>query len=329
MSANIFGEKFYARGEPGWHHLGTVFPADRRISLVEAAKESGVAFDTKLVPVYAMVDGNLVDIPDRRAVVREPLDSEIGWTPLDVVGKNYKLVTNLQICETFDELSYIYPVETIGALGDGERFFAALDAGMVDIKGDPVHQFFSLYDAKNGRDATKIFYTPIRLQCENTLRLGLQVATLTLNVAHTMGNVKKLEKIAALALDMQQRITRVNELFTDMASTSLSLQDFKKALAMVYKDPKPIEDETVIDVTEEFFRMKETMQDHREAAELLYAQFNDEHPSLANTTWGAWNAIVELEDWKEGRGQGQFSSALFGERALVKQTAFSVLSGLK
>jgi len=327
MSHELFGNKFMARAQPGWHNLGTVFPKERKITLVEAAFESGIAYDTRLVPVYAETKDGMIPVPDRMAVIREPQNGEKHWQPLDVVGKNYKLVTNLSVAQTFNDLSQIYPVETIGALGNGERMFAALDAGMVDIKGDTIHQYFTLYDEKTGRSATKIYYTPVRTVCNNTLRMGIAQATLTMNVAHTTGNMLRLEKVASIALEMNKRMETVNRLFGVMAVSPFDLDDFKRALLQIYAPPPKPEDLTVIDVSEEFANLEDSKRQHREAAEELFLKWNDEQPKLANTQWGAWNAVVELEDWKPGRGSGQFSSALLGERALVKQLAFDVIRG--
>ena len=326
MSHELFGERFMARGEPGWHGLGTVFPADRKMTLVEAAHEAGVAYETKLVPVYAQVGEDLLEIDGRMAVVREPLGDEQYWQPLDVVSSNYKLVNNLDFCQTFDELSQIYPVETIGAMGNGERMFAALDAGMIDVKGDVIHQFFTMYDEKTGRSATKLFYTPVRVVCQNTLRMGIEQATLTLNVAHTSGNQKKLERIAELAINMNQRMQSINQLFMNMAVTPFNLDEFKRAVARIYPVPPEPEELTIINVSEEFSKLGDSMRQHQEAAVELFGKWNDEQPKLANTQWGAYNAVVELEDWKKGRGLGQFSSALFGERANTKMLAYDVIS---
>lgn len=326
MAHELFGERFMARGEPGWHGLGTVFPADRKITLVEAAHEAGVAYETKLAPVYAMVGDDFIEILGRKAVIREPQGDEQYWQPLDVVSENYKLVDNLEFCQTFNGLSEIYPVETIGALGNGERMFAALDAGMVDIKGDLVHQYFSLYEDKTGRASSKIIYTPVRFVCMNTIRMGIDMATLTLNVAHTTGNVKKMERIAQLALDMNKRMTSINQLFMNMAVTPFSLDEFKRAVMRIYPVPPEPEELTIINVSEEFSKLADSMRQHQEAATELFLKWNDEQPKLANTQWGAYNAVVELEDWKKGRGTGQFSSALFGERANTKMQAYSVIA---
>jgi hypothetical protein len=41
------------------------------------------------------------------------------------------------------------------------------------------------------------------------------------------------------------------------------------------------------------------------------------------TLWGAYNAVVETEDYRNGRGDDQIgASAVFGERAVGKKRAF-------
>jgi hypothetical protein len=156
--------------------------------------------------------------------------------------------------------------------------------------------------------------------------MGIEQATLTLNVAHTSGNQKKLERIAELAINMNQRMQSINQLFMNMAVTPFNLDEFKRAVARIYPVPPEPEELTIINVSEEFSKLGDSMRQHQEAAIELFGKWNDEQPKLANTQWGAYNAVVELEDWKKGRGLGQFSSALFGERANTKMLAYDVIS---
>ena len=51
-----------------------------------------------------------------------------------------------------------------------------------------------------------------------------------------------------------------------------------------------------------------------------YQFFNDKNSRLANTPWGAWQAVVETEDFRKGHSNS--ATAIFGMRAEAKSRAF-------
>ena len=57
-----------------------------------------------------------------------------------------------------------------------------------------------------------------------------------------------------------------------------------------------------------------------------YEFFNDKNPNLANTPWGAWQAVVETEDFR--RGHSNSATAIFGMRAEAKSRAFKTALAL-
>lgn len=332
MAHKIFAERIELRGEPAWHKLGNVFPQDQQVTLVEATKRV-VDYSVLETPVYAYAGGEYILIKDRKALVRTPTVDDPIYRPFEVVSQGYKTVDEFVLADIFNEISLTWPVETIGVLNHGQTLFATLDAGMTDIKGDLMHQFFLLTDSKDRRSATIAAYTPMRTVCWNTLTSGLTQATLKMNVSHRGNNQDNLRRIAATIEQMQAMVEMTNSLFRDMAEARFSLDQFRELLRYsVYPDPvKPVEDNSkVINVTDEFNqaefeRMLENQQAHRIEAETLFTKFNDEHSNVAGTKWAAWNAIVELEDWKPGRGQKRFTSAVFGQRAQAKEKALEAI----
>lgn len=327
MSHQLFGERFLSRDKVAWHNLGTVFEKDRKLTLVEAM-ELVIDYKIQLYPVYAKVGGQEILIPNRQAVIRTPTQDDPMHRGLDVVSNSYQLVDDWHLAEIFNDASVQWQVETLGVLNNGKRMFATLDAGMVEIKGDLVHQYFLITDDKGGRASTKALYTPVRVVCNNTLSMGLSQSTFTTNVNHVSGNMKKIQVIADTIVEMQQSMEQINSLFGIMADTTFSMDEFKTNLInKLYPLPqKPTVEDTFIDVSEEFEKLYEKQTQHQEACVELFNKFNDEQPQLANTKWGAYNSVTELEDWKAGRGQRQFTSAVFGQRAQVKSMAFDLLN---
>ncbi len=324
MAHNIFAQRIELREKPGWHNLGNVFPKDEKLSLVDATKRV-VDYEVLSVPVYAEIGGEFILIKDRSALVRTPTIDDPIYRPFEVVSQTYKLVDNFILADIFNAASLEWPVETIGVLNHGQTLFATLDAGMFEIKGDLIHQFFLLSDSKDRRSATLAAYTPMRVVCKNTLTIGFAQATLKMSISHSGQNQTYLRKIAVSIQQMQGMMDNTNALFDGLARTPYSLNEFKAILAQsIY--PDPILPDDAVDVTGEFDRLMSKQLDHRLAAEDLFVKFNDEHPNIGGTKWAAYNAVVELEDWKPGRGQAQFTSSVFGQRAQKKQNAFAVLS---
>lgn len=328
MSHEIFGQRFLGREKSAWHNLGTVFGKDEQLTLLDAM-ERVIDYKVEMYPVYARVGGQEVLIPNRQAIIRTPTHDDPMYKGLDVVSNSYKLVNDWHLGEIFNDASKFWKVETMGVLNDGKRMFATLDAGMVDIKGDIVHQYFLIYDDKGGRTSTKCLYTPVRVVCNNTLSMGMSDATYTANISHVGKNMNKIQLVADTVMEMQESMLQLNQLFGIMANTPFDLDEFKTNLInKLYPLPtKPSTEDTSIDVSMEFEKLLEKQKAHQDASIELFNKFNDEQPSIANTKWSAWNAITELEDWKAGRGQRQWTSAVFGQRAAVKSTAFDLLVG--
>ena len=83
-----------------------------------------------------------------------------------------------------DPLSERYPVETAGAIGQGEKIFITLDAGGAEIAGEDHNLFYLITDHRDGSGALSMAFTPVRVVCQNTLSLGLSEAKVSVNLQH-------------------------------------------------------------------------------------------------------------------------------------------------
>ena len=94
----------------------------------------------------------------------------------------------------FTKRSEVYPVETCGALGKGGEIFAALNAGTYDFMGEEYSGFFTLYENKLAKGKVKLFYTPVRVVCQNTLMLAMDDGQKAYRVRHSKKMQFKLEE---------------------------------------------------------------------------------------------------------------------------------------
>jgi len=323
MADNVFGNRFYGRDTPAWHGKGTVFTGKK--TLVEAVAESGCDYDCSLEEMrVSLPNGDSVVLPDLLAVVRHPVNDDPEYRVIGQVSDHYQLVSNITIAQVFNPLSELWAVETVGALGKGETVFMSLDAGEVEINGDLIHQYYIITDNKIGKSATKVFYTPVRVVCQNTLTAGENRASITVKIRHSRGNIAQLQDIADLSVTLINRAEAINKLFGKMGKVQISLDDFKQAVEKLY--PLPQKQERVIDVTTDFEYLTRKALESRQYAEVLYEKLNDEFPQNAGTAWHGYNAVVEWEDYKKSRGTGDIASLMIGERANTKATAFSMFA---
>ena len=93
---------------PGWHHLGEVFTEILDTPEVLTLANMG-EWNVRLVPTVSMVDGKMLDVPDRFTVVRDhPIDKGRN-TALGVVGKKYTVVQNEQVFGFADAILQAHP----------------------------------------------------------------------------------------------------------------------------------------------------------------------------------------------------------------------------
>jgi len=336
MSANIFGDRFYGRRTPAWHGLGTTFDGD--ISASAAVQNAGLDYQIYLLPAYVSAGGADIELPGRRVIMREPVADDPVWRQLgtNLVSENYTFLQNTEVASLMNPLSDIWPVETVGALGAGETIFLTLKAGGMTVGGDELENYFLISDVRDGGTTMKIAFTPVRVVCQNTLVSGLKQATVSVNLAHQPGMGATVKNYADLVKSLRGSVDGLKAAFDRMAATPIDDAGKLQVFTAAYPDParpKKLdylpENSDIVDLYEERTAAEETFAyygsraaAYRSAADELFGKFNEEFPVTAGTAWAAYNAVVEMEDFRNG-GARSNQSALFGARATAKKRAFA------
>lgn len=326
MSANIFEDRFVSVRTLAWHNLGKVIQED--VDLIQALEIAGL--DYNIVTENLMTESGLV-LPNKVAMVREKTTTSPD-TVLGVVSDHYQVIQNRELAEIFNPLTDYWKVETAGALGEGETVFFVLDAGEVELNGDNIHQYFLIADRKDGKEATSLVYTPVRVVCQNTLNTGMAQAKLTFRIRHSRDNKTYLSKIAGLHVKMLESIRLTNQLFEKFQVTRFSLPMMREMVKKLYPEVKREKTVTsdIIDVTTDFEKISQNALESQLVTVELFKKFNDEFPQFAESSWGAYNAVTEWESHRTGKfNGGQYSSALWGTRGRTMQEAFKILSAKK
>jgi phage/plasmid-like protein (TIGR03299 family) len=145
---------------------------------------------------------------------------------LGVVGDGYKIVQNVEAFSFFDHVvgegQAIY--HTAGALNLGQRIWilAKLPKNIVLTREDVVEKYMVLTNSHDGTSALKLFFTPIRIICSNTLSMALKDAKDGISIRHSgdiTSKVKEARKILGISLKWYNEF---EELCKQLLGTQLS-----------------------------------------------------------------------------------------------------------
>lgn len=345
MAANLFGDR-YAGRRPAWHGIAReIFPGDEKMSLTDAFRRAGLDYELKFANVYAEVETvfgtQRVEMPDKRAIIRDVTQDDPEFRPISVVSKDYGLITNMELASSVDVLTDTWGVETVGALGAGERVFFTLNTGDFEVKGDPVKGYFLGTNKSDGSAALQLAFTPVRVVCQNTLTSGLAQAQAKATINHHSKVGDDLDARVRLLHSLQKTEVETIAIFTKMANAILSMDQAYAVIKAAYPDPTKSKflqymdgidlntapqslAEKTTDAIKGYEREGENAIQFREAVRELFGKFNDEQPSLANTGWAVWNSVVEFADYREGKGDPDVST-LWGSRFREKQRAMKTV----
>jgi phage/plasmid-like protein (TIGR03299 family) len=352
MAHNLFGERFAGYRRPAWHGLGTVF--ENRLTAEEALSVANMDYHINKRPVfyktetadgtpsYSIIEGQVALVRD--ATVDDPAERVFG-----IVSADYGLLQNIDLGRVLNGLSQKWPVETVGALGNGETVFLTLDAGLREFGeyDEALQLFYLVTDTRTGLRSMQIAFTPVRVVCQNTLVTGMSQSVVNVSLTHTANVASELEFQVSLIQQLENAQANVLKVFEQLMGLRIGADKLRAIVDAAYPIPQKPQKLGTLDVFE-FSTLPEEVRDsiteamdswnmaskrmleRREAAWDLLTDMNDRFKDIANTPWAAYNAVVETEDYRRavGDGTGADRQALFGERAMAKQRAFAAAEEL-
>ncbi len=346
MAADIYDGRALTKDGPAWWDIDGAHVFTEPMTASEALAEIDGDFGITKVPVYAKVGDTYLEIPDRKALLRDETSSDFAQV-LGIVGNDHGILQNSQITKTLDPLTDEWPVETIGCLGKGEDFFISLKVGTTHV-GDPsldevIDEYFLVSEFRGKGRAARLAYTPERVVCRNTLQSGLSVATVNVALFHS----RNIEREFKFRVDMMAQLRKARSLVLEkMSALTLARVVDEQVAAIInaaYPIPRPprngLSSETLVaqgitvepdaakrldDALKRYEFEKQTAETYREFALGRYDIICQEFPKIAATAWGAWQAVTEVEDHRRGRSANAVAvSATFGDRARRKGLSFA------
>lgn len=190
-------------------------------------------------PITGLTSANIINT--HCATMRTDNNHTFG-----VVGSDYGVVQNSKAFEFIDHLQQHFGqqsiIETAGALNEGSRVYVTCrldeDFYLDDFKKDAVENYIIITTSHDGSGAIKIFSSPVRVVCQNTLNMALMKKTESISYKHTknVGERMDYEKIVARFLEQSQMlknnfVNKMRELREDDNLSKNAVQDFA---SMIY-----------------------------------------------------------------------------------------------
>lgn len=307
---------FVALRNPGWHGLGHVItePASRQENM-DKAKLSG--WNVRLESVNdRFPDYNFYQ--DHNIVVRDnPFGN--GVDVLGRVGGRYVILSNEDMFAFCDELLFgMGTWETMGSINGGTKVFGCMTLDMPDIVIDPqgaadvVKQYLMCSSAHDGTGSQLFGFTPVRLECQNTLNIAVRGLKTKVAIKHTPGaKVKRqdAQRILGISLAMSDALSQeANLLF----QTECTNQQFDDIIRSAYPEPDAAEDG------------KASVTKWETKRDLIWDIYNGPtNTKIKGTAWGAFNALTERLDWhraaRKGDTENVFAAASGFDDVITKE----------
>ena len=314
--------------EPAWHGLGTVFTEEKNTAEMLAAANLN-NWNVRLVDVE--IPNTLTSDKSYQYVVRTNPTNNTQTDILGVVGERYHVLQNEDLFSFGDMmLDGGGRWETAGSIRGGRVVFGSLALEretVLDPNGvaDKVKTYLLINTSHDGSIAIQASITPVRVVCANTLNLALgskkkkNGVKQSFKIRHTQTAGGKIA-IARETLGLANKYMDAFDLMAKaMIEKEITAQQFNDIILAAY--PKPEKDskgavkkwENKIDLINDIYT----------------GEFNG---MIANTAWGAFNALTERLDWyRSARGDNNESllAAASGFDATITAEKNRLLSVVK
>ncbi len=306
---------FAYAGERPWHKLGTQVPG--LMSTSEAIVAGRLDWTVSRRELQTC-DQDGIKVAGAFAIVRDDTKAVLG-----VVGRDYVEVQNVEAFLPFDTVLGDHArIETVGALGRGERIFAMArlqDGTFEPAPGDPVEPYFLMTTSHDGTACVSLLFTSVRVVCQNTLNAALRRCRHEVRVRHTRGVREGLRLAPTILAQSQTYWARLRETFASMASRQVDRERVRDFLAKLF--PDQVDEDGQVQPIAHVLKA-------RERVEALFDGQAKGADLAGKTEWGLYNAVTDyLDHGRRVRGGSPWASSMFGSDASrVRQRALEILT---
>jgi len=314
---NISEDKIFYFGEKPWHGIGTELnhPATSREAII-AAKLNYSVIKT---PVYTELTGRQ-EVPNAYATVNMSNNAVLG-----VVSDKYRIIQNEDAFDFFDSIvgggKAIY--HTAGALGQGERIWilAKLPGDIRVTNEDNVEKYLLLTNSHDGKNALRMYFTPVRVVCQNTLIMSLGQRSEEGIVIRHVGSVQdKVEEAARLLGISNDFYNTLGEKFNRFLNIKMDKNGLRHYYVKVVYNTDAEAVKTPV-MENRISRM----------TELFETGKGNDRPEVRGTLWSALNSVTEYVDHYRSHkdtNDDKLKNVWFGQGAKIKNRAFEVATSM-
>ena len=305
MAHNV--ETMAYAGKTPWHGLGTKVIDD--MTPDEMLVQAGLDWEVEKRPMFYSSDMFRKEVKGKQALVRKTDDSL-----LDVVGDDWIPVQNREALSFFDEFCKAgeMKMDTAGSLQRGRYVWAlaSIQEGFTLPGEDRVEGYLLFSNPHVYGVKIDVMFTPIRVVCNNTLNIALDLAAKNrFRKTHRSAfSAQEAKEFLGLARNQFQLFEENCRMLAAVKMTEEQLDDYLMQLFPANGEDK------VSRVVEQALAIFES----QPGANMSHGSF-----------WHAYNTVTYLTDHVVGRAQeSRMHSAWFGDRAKLKQRAFTLATNM-
>lgn len=348
-----------------WHRMGIPM-GDTQLTAVQALEKTQLDYLVeKQRPVILCSDGQYREASRNFILMRHPIPAHgrPDWEDIGSCSEQYEILQNRELCEILDQhITGKWSVDTLGALGRGDRFFITLNAGTWSVAGEEMQSYVSFLDDKKSDQALRVVLTDFAVVCSNTYQAADASAKISASIPHNKKMRENLQWKVSLFQTLQDHQRSFKEIAEHFAHTKVTSADVASVIADVY--PLPTAPESVkiaadVDEKEKLTALaaKELLGANiasagrvggdplrkytndklrvlglRDAVEREYDLTNQERPKIAGTAWALFNAFTGAIDHAprgaHSNPASRSEAATIGAESRTKLRAFEVISTL-
>lgn len=363
MSHNIYARRIaYNDREIPWHQFGkpfsegtsleTAFQMSKCDYKVVIAEATAFSYQDENGIVQQVSTDNLDLEKKSYTVLRVPSFEDKKYAVLGDASERFGLLQNRDLISVIKPLEQFGPVDVIGSLDEGARFFVTLRGNAWKIDGDdPIDLYLVVKNTHLPGETLQMQLTCVRVLCKNTWVASDGSNEMDIRIHHH-ANIQNMTEWAVTALaGLPVKIQRVKEKIAKMKNERFYDFDWDAVLDDILPLPKESkaaenwkmrtndipELQIVSDKIDTYVRAKENQHavkyDRIDGLRKGILQTWRESETVDRTTkWGAFNAITEGIQWVSRLKYGNRISVkaqrsnFDGEHSSWKAKAWDILS---
>lgn len=259
---------FYTREVP-WHGLG--IKVEEAPTSKDALRLAELDWKVVTKPIY--IDNQRVK--KYVANVRDK-DNKI----LGIVSDTYKIVQNEeafsftdQLLENNNDVRY----ETAGSLTNGKKVWLLAKMPDIYLVDDPTNCYLTFFNSFDGKSGLRVFVTPVRVVCHNTLNLALSSTPRSWSANHTGNIEEKLEeakRTLLMADKYLKKLETTSKVLVNKIVTDKEVLEFIEELLPIENDISERKKNNIIELRKELYKRYKDAPDLKKYSETQWALIN-------------------------------------------------------